>query len=317
MPSKCEEEEREERERVFVLGQQRAAAAGLVGVLLMLCKVLWQNASARPRNPSRKLLQTWLPACRVPLRYPWQRDWVWLCVCFSCFLFHFCSPYFILTFFLWALWKVAVVRLIGNVHLWHFVGTEQRPELFRIQTLCLISRYTYHLSFSFPTLNVFPQFPHKIAKCSLCPATIPQSLCLPPFCSLPFSQCPSDSQLSALSGHRYSFRWLLTVVAVVVGVGVANHNELENYARYFLALSKRKLCNQFVQLGCLEYVSKGAAIESTPWGKWLRAHFVGIAGAVAGECRVQSAECWEHKSFNRIVWKLINRLSAAINNNKK
>lgn len=92
------EKKRGKRERVFVLGQQRAAAAGLVGVLLMLCKVLWQNASARPRNPSRKLLQTWLPACRVPLRYPWQQDWVWLCVCFSCFLFHFCSPYFILTF---------------------------------------------------------------------------------------------------------------------------------------------------------------------------------------------------------------------------
>lgn len=82
--------------------------------------------------------------------------------------------------FLWAFWKVAVVRLIGNVHLWHFVGTKQRPELFRIQTLCLISRYTYHLSFSFPTLNVFPQFPHKIAKCSLCPASIPQSLSLSP-----------------------------------------------------------------------------------------------------------------------------------------
>lgn len=135
--------------------------------------------------------------------------------------------------------------------------------------------------------------------------------------SLPFALFP-DSQLSALPGHRYSFRWLLTVVViVVVVVGVANHNELENYARYFLALSKRKLCNQFVQLGCLEYVSKGAAIESTPWGKWLRAHFVGIAGAIAGECGVQSAECREHKSFNRIVWKLINRLSAAINNNKK
>lgn len=34
------ERKRGKRERVFVLGQQRAAAAGLVGVLLMLCKVL-------------------------------------------------------------------------------------------------------------------------------------------------------------------------------------------------------------------------------------------------------------------------------------
>lgn len=43
-----------------------------------------------------------LTACRVPLRYPRQQDWVCLCVRFSCSLFHFCSPYFILTF-LWAL----------------------------------------------------------------------------------------------------------------------------------------------------------------------------------------------------------------------
>lgn len=275
-----------ERERVFVLGQQRAAA-GLVGVLLMLCKVLWQNASTRPRNPSRKLLQTWLPAVFLE-DIPGNRTGS-ACVCAFHASFFIFVPLISFWLFLWALWKVAVVRLIGNVHLWHFVGTKQRPELFRIPTLCLISRYTYHLSFSFPTLNVFPQFPHKIAKCSLCPASIPQSLSLPD--SLSPSRCPSDSQLSALSGHRYSFRWLLTVVVVV---GVANHNELENYARYFLALSKRKLCNQFVQLGCLEYVREGAAIESTPWGKWLRAHFGGIAGAVAGECRVWSVENINH-----------------------
>lgn len=224
MPSKCGEEWRKERERESVC----------VGATASCC--CWSS-----RSPF-DVMQSALTKCQRQAKEPKPKASPDLTACLPCAFkislatglglivcvlfmlpFSFLFPLFHFDFFfLWALWKVAVVRLIGNVHLWHFVGTEQRPELFRIQTLCLISRYTYHLSFSFPTLNVFPQFPHKIAKCSLRPATIPQSLCLPPFCSLPFSECPSDSQLSALSGHRYSFRWLLTVVLLLVLLTIMN-----------------------------------------------------------------------------------------------
>lgn len=77
------------------------------------------------------------------------------CVCFSCFPFPFLVSSFFLLFFLWAFWKVAVVRLIGNVHLWHFVrsptgtgsgereaGREQSYLEFR-----LCSDFPLHLSF--------------------------------------------------------------------------------------------------------------------------------------------------------------------------
>lgn len=142
---------------------------------------------------------------------------------------------------------------------------------------------------------MFPQFPHKIAKCSLRPASIPQSQSyshsLPASPPPGLSICLSERHLSALSGHRYSFRWLLTVVVAAAAV---DHNELENYAWYSGALSKRKLCNQFVQLGCLEYV--------TEWPQ--STHFGGISGRWSG-CRECEYGVWSvYKSFNRIGYRV-------------
>lgn len=139
----------------------------------------------------------------------------------------------------------------------------------------------------------FLNFPTKLPNvlCVLRPSRPHPSiaLALPP-------PSPSERHLSAMSGHRYSFRWLLTVVAAVA---VVDHNELENYAWYFRALSKRKLCNQFVQLGCLEYVTK-LPQSRRHHATWLRAHFGGIDG---GRVRVRGVKCII------IVFQLTNRLT--------